>query len=132
MSAWISASLMMNEMEVSLEELLTNSPAKRLSPVQLHVLAALYEKDNQHASALALAVGRAATAFTPVLDSLEYLTLIKRSPDEKDRRAVTISLTIKGRELRETITDALSILDEQYIECDWRPNLERTEKPVVV
>lgn len=131
MSAWISASLMVTAMEASLAEILDGSPARSLSPVQIHVLAALYEKDNQRASALALAVSRAATSFTPILDSLEYLTLIKRTPDEKDRRAVMISLTVKGRALRQPITDALSILDGQYIECDWRPNRERTAEPAV-
>lgn len=131
MPVWINAQLMVTTMEASLAESLDGSPARSLNPVQLHVLAALYKKNDQRPSDLALAIGRAATSFTPILDSLEHLTLIKRTPDEKDRRAVTISLTVKGRALRQPIEQALTALDELYPECDWRPNVERTEKAVV-
>lgn len=132
MPAWISASLMLAEMEASLHEMLKDGPAKSLSPVQLHVLAALYEKDNQRPSDLAEAACRAATSFTPVLDSIEQLALVKRTPSNNDRRAVIISLTVKGRALREPIMKALNALDGWYAETDWTPDVELTSKSATV
>jgi DNA-binding MarR family transcriptional regulator len=64
-----------------------------LSVIELYILRALYERDGQHASELARAVGRAATSFTPNLDKLQNKGLIERRPDPGDRRAVRIYLT---------------------------------------
>lgn len=130
MSVWIGASLMLNEMEMTIDMMLMDTPAKGLSAVQIHILGELYAKDHQRPSDLALAVGRAATSFTPVLDLLETLNLIKRTPDQNDRRAVTISLTVKAKALREPIEKVLSALEDWYSDSDWPVQLERTAKPI--
>lgn len=132
MPVWINANLMVAEMEASLAEMLNGSPAASLSPLQLHVLGELYEKDAQHPNAIAKKCGKAATSFTPTLDLLEKLNLIRRSPDQNDRRAVVISLTVKGRALEATITKALAALDDWYFDSDWPVDVERTDKPVAV
>jgi DNA-binding MarR family transcriptional regulator len=71
-----------------------------LTIIEWYILRALYERDGQHASELARAVGRAATSFTPNLDKLEEKGLIERRPDPTDRRAVHIFLTDKAETLR--------------------------------
>jgi DNA-binding MarR family transcriptional regulator len=64
-----------------------------LTIIEWYILRALYERDGQHASELARAVGRAATSFTPNLDKLQQKGYIERRPDPTDRRAVHIYLT---------------------------------------
>lgn len=64
-----------------------------LTVIEWYILRALYQRDGQHASELASAVGRAATSFTPNLDKLQKKGLIERRPDQSDRRAVRIFLT---------------------------------------
>ncbi len=71
-----------------------------LTVIEWYVLRALYERDGQHASDLAHTVGRAPTSFTPILDKLERKEVVERRPDPKDRRAVRVYLTAKGRRLR--------------------------------
>lgn len=132
MSVWVSASLLVNEMEAALAELLEGTAASSLSAVQLHVLGALYENDHQRPSDLASACGRAPASFTAVLDSLEALNLLKRSPDKNDRRAVSISLTVKANALRKVIENALVMLDDIYHAAEWPVLVERTAKPVAV
>jgi DNA-binding MarR family transcriptional regulator len=82
-----------------------------LTIIEWYILRALYERDGQHASELARAVGRAATSFTPNLDKLQEKGLIERRPDPADRRAVHIYLTRQGHELREDIMQGSEEVD---------------------
>lgn len=82
-----------------------------LTIIEWYILRSLYERDGQHASELARAVGRAATSFTPNLDKLEVKGLIERRPDPTDRRAVHIYLTARGEDLRESVTESTSEVD---------------------
>ncbi len=75
-----------------------------LTVLEWYVLRALYEHDGQHATELAHAIGRAPTSFTPILDKLERKEVVERRPDPKDRRAIHVYLTAKGRHLRRDIT----------------------------
>lgn len=84
-----------------------------LTIIEWYILRALYERDGQHASELARAVGRAATSFTPNLDKLQEKGLIERRPDPSDRRAVHIYLTRQGHELREEVMQASEEIDER-------------------
>jgi DNA-binding MarR family transcriptional regulator len=72
-----------------------------LSPIEWYILQALHERDGQHPSALARTIGRAPTAFTPILDKLERKALVLRKPDSKDRRSIFVHLTPAGREAAE-------------------------------
>lgn len=83
-----------------------------LTVIEWYILRSLYERDGQHASELARAVGRAATSFTPNLDKLQNKGLIERRPDRTDRRAVRIYLTELGKELREDVLDSAREIDE--------------------
>ena len=84
-----------------------------LSVIEWYVLRALYERDGQHASELARAVGRAATSFTPNLDKLERKGLIERRPDPSDRRAVRIYLTAEGETYRDGVVKSAEKVDAE-------------------
>ncbi len=83
-----------------------------LSVIEWYILRALYERDGQHASELARAVGRAATSFTPNLDKLQKKSYIERRPDQSDRRAVRIFLTDEAHAQRDEIMDIACKLDK--------------------
>lgn len=82
-----------------------------LKVIEWYILQALYERDGQHASELAQAVGRAATSFTPNLDKLQDKGLIQRRPDEADRRAVRIYLTEAAQAHRADVLASASEID---------------------
>lgn len=84
-----------------------------LTVIEWYILRALYERDGQHASELAHAVGRAATSFTPNLDKLQDKGLIERRPDPGDRRAVRIFLTDAAQEKRDIVVEATKDIDKQ-------------------
>jgi MarR family transcriptional regulator, organic hydroperoxide resistance regulator len=84
-----------------------------LTIIEWYILRALYERDGQHASELARAVGRAATSFTPNLDKLQQKGLIERRPDPADRRAVHIYLTKDAEKYRKDLMATAAKLDEQ-------------------
>ena len=81
-----------------------------LTIIEWYILRALYERDGQHASELARAVGRAATSFTPNLDKLQQKGYVERRPDPTDRRAVHIYLTdLAERHRKEVLSTAKEI-----------------------
>lgn len=82
-----------------------------ISVFQMLVLNELYKSDGQRASDLALAVGRAATSFTPLLDAIQNAGLICRKPHKKDRRSVQIFLTDEGKALRKDIVGHMDAVE---------------------
>ena len=97
------------------------------APSSLQVLLILFEEDGQHPSKLAQKTGRLTTSFTPIIDALEYAKYIERKPSKKDRRAVHIYLTEKGkalkeeflqisREAKDNYTSGLSEMDMETLE----------------
>lgn len=114
MLTWLAAAQHLSEIEATIKEDLQNTEAASLSIVAIHILNELYQSDGQKASELARKVGRAATSFTPILDQLENDKLLKRSPHKTDRRAVIISLTVKGQSLRTPIENAIGNAEVRY------------------
>ena len=84
-----------------------------LTIIEWYILRALYERDGQHASELARAVGRAATSFTPNLDKLQEKNLIERRPDPSDPRAVHIYLTSEGHGYPDDVMQSPDEIDNQ-------------------
>lgn len=82
-----------------------------LTIIEWYILRALYERDGQHASELARAVGRAATSFTPNLDKLQQKGYIERRPDPTDRRAVHIYLTDLAEQHRKEVLATAKEID---------------------
>lgn len=76
-----------------------------LSMWEYVVLNALDERPTRTQSALADAIGADKTRIIPVLDELQRRRLIKRRPDESDRRVRLLSLTADGLRVR-TATQA--------------------------
>jgi MarR family transcriptional regulator, organic hydroperoxide resistance regulator len=92
-----------------------------LTIIEWYILRALYERNGQHASELARAVGRAATSFTPNLDKLQQKALIERRPDPTDRRAVHIYLTDQAEKYREDVVKSAERVDA-YLRDLFSPN----------
>jgi DNA-binding MarR family transcriptional regulator len=63
------------------------------------VLSTLEEGPAPTQSELAGAVGRDKTRLIPILDRLEARGLLRRTPDQADRRNRVVALTDEGREL---------------------------------
>lgn len=101
-----------------------------LSVIELYILRALYERDGQHASELARAVGRAATSFTPNLDKLQNKNLIERKPDAGDRRAVRIFLTQTAIECRDQVMENTERVDERIRESVSQADFEAFQRVV--
>lgn len=101
-----------------------------LTIIEWYILRALYERDGQHASELARAVGRAATSFTPNLDKLQEKQMIERRPDPSDRRAVHIYLTSKAEDCREDILKSAEQVDS-YINSLFSPEEFETFQQVL-
>ena len=65
-SVWVKSVKFVDEIEDCAKSLIEDTPAEGLSIKQLLVLGSLFEKDGQHPSELAHAVGTPATSFTPI------------------------------------------------------------------
>lgn len=101
------------------------SRARDLRPIDAAVLLALDADDGQHAGQLARAVGRPATAFTPILDKLETRGLVARSNSYGDRRTVRIFLTLKGVEVAADLRAAMDALEAELSHIVDRFNARR-------
>jgi DNA-binding MarR family transcriptional regulator len=74
-----------------------DAPALTLS--QYGLLQGLAERDQARARELAEEAGIAPSTATRILDALERRGIVRRRRADDDRRAVTITLTPRGREL---------------------------------
>lgn len=72
-----------------------------LSLSQHHVLLALAGQPELRAGALAEAAGVAPPTASRMLDGLERMGVVTRTPSAQDRRGVTVCLTPKGKRLLE-------------------------------
>lgn len=122
-SIWIVTWNQLGEIEAMLRGILKDSEAEHLNARELHVLGALYERDGQRASDLAIQIGSKPTSFTPVLDNLQAAELIRRKTTDKDRRVVTIHLTEDGEALRTVVQTALDEINDWFDALDYTPNL---------
>lgn len=113
-SAWVATCKSLNEIERLIKEKLDDLTDTHLTITQAYVLQALYAVDGQQPTELARYTGREATSFTPVLDAIEALDLVRRKPSSTDRRAVGIYLTHKGRVLARVVTEALAEVEAEY------------------
>lgn len=101
------------------------SRARDLRPIDAAVLLALDAEDGQGAGQLSRAVGRPATSFTPILDSLEARALVVREGNPTDRRAVRVYLTLKGVEVAADLRAAMDALEAELSHIVDRFNARR-------
>jgi DNA-binding MarR family transcriptional regulator len=79
-----------------------------LSMSQYHLLEALADADGLYVGRLAEAAGVAPPTATRMLDGLERDGVVRRRSCPRDRRAVAVSLTPRGRELVDAKREALA------------------------
>jgi DNA-binding MarR family transcriptional regulator len=79
------------------------------------VLLSLGEQPTRSQAALAQAIGADKTRIIAVLDELAQRGLIRRNPDPDDRRVRLLSLTAKGRRLRDTVQSAIQAHEERLL-----------------
>lgn len=72
--------------------------ARGLTKARTHVLWELNRRQDAHQRQLADAVGVTPRTMTGLIDGLESTGFVVRRPDPRDRRAIHIELTAKGRE----------------------------------
>jgi DNA-binding MarR family transcriptional regulator len=75
-----------------------------MTPPQLFLLLALYERDDVPAGELAGRVHLDKSTLTGILIRLEKTGLITRTSDENDGRSVRVALTEKGHKMRRPLT----------------------------
>ena len=91
---------------------------------QWSVLYHLWKKDGQSQQELCTASFRDKPSITRLIDNLEKLNLVKRVPDEADRRINKVVLTKAGQKLEEqtmamaeeTLNEALAGVPPQHVE----------------
>jgi DNA-binding MarR family transcriptional regulator len=95
-----------------------------LSVIEWYVLRMLYEQEGQKASRLAEALGRALISLVPILDKIQDKGLIDCRQYTRDRRAVRIYLTDKGRALEGDIKASMTRIENKlrrnFTDNDWR------------
>lgn len=111
---WLETSLLLNDIEDTIKDDLLHTVLYSHSIVEIYILAALYKQDWQRPMDLAAATYTAVTAMTPILDRLEGAELIERSTHPTDRRSVLISLTHKGKLLKDAVEHAIGNAEVRY------------------
>ncbi len=86
-----------------------------VTPGQYGVLKCLWDKNGQTAKQLAERLFLDSSTITGVLDRLESKELVKRQPAFKDRRALRVVLTEKGREMEGPLTQAIISADQKAL-----------------
>jgi DNA-binding MarR family transcriptional regulator len=84
-----------------------------LTPAQYFILSLLWEKDRMPFKDLAAASLTSRPTITGIVDTLEKKGLVTREPNPDDRRSLLVSLTGKGRTLRQ----ATPTLESIFMSC---------------
>lgn len=87
-----------------------------ITPVQYAVLQILWESDGPTGAEMCNRLRLDSATITGVLDRLEKLELVQRTPDPEDRRANRIHLTRKGKAHREPLQKAMDLLNRDLAE----------------
>jgi len=80
---------------------------------QYITLTLLWEKNGQKVSELAEKLRMETSTLTPLLKRLEAQGYVRRDPDDKDRRAIVITLTDHGRTLQHDAPDITACMVDQ-------------------
>lgn len=85
---------------------------QKISPMQLHVMFSMQEKDHFTMSELASVVLISKQQLTPIIDKLVGAGLVLRETDEADRRVVKIRLSPEGKAfLAAHLQDVVRVFD---------------------
>ncbi len=78
-----------------------------VTPGQYAVLKCLWDQNGQTATQLASRLSLDGSTMTGILDRMELKGFITKQPDVKDRRALHVLLTEKGRSLEGPLSEAI-------------------------
>jgi DNA-binding MarR family transcriptional regulator len=78
-----------------------------VTPGQYAVLKCLWDENGQTAKQIAERLALDGSTITGLLDRMEQKGLIEKSPDPRDRRALSVVLTDSGRELETPLSQAI-------------------------
>ena len=95
------------------EKILGDANIQEFNGAQGKILYVLWQEDGIAINTLAKRVGLANTTLTSMLDRMEAAELIRRVPDERDRRKSRIVLTGKARALQgkyDEVSDKMNAL----------------------
>lgn len=95
------------------EKILGDANIQEFNGAQGKILYVLWQEDGIAINMLAKRVGLANTTLTSMLDRMEAAELIRRVPDERDRRKSRIVLTGKARALQgkyDEVSDKMNAL----------------------
>lgn len=95
-----------------------------LTPAQYFILSLLWEKDRMPFKDLAAASLTSRPTITGIVDTLEKKGLVTREPNPDDRRSLLVSLTEKGRILRQ----ATPTLETIFTSCCSSLTLSETQQ----
>jgi len=98
---------------------------REVTVAQGHALLALPADGAMSMHELSSAMNLAGSTMTRVVDQLVIKGLAERAPDEEDRRIVRVTLTERGREVRQAVEEEFETLFSQVAgqieEKDWQP-----------
>lgn len=96
------------------EKILAQEQIDEFNGAQGKILYVLWQKDNISIVELSKSVGLAKTTLTSMLDRMEENGLIKRLPDENDRRKSILVLTDCARGLQEKYEQVSQKMNDIY------------------
>jgi len=87
----------------------------KITAAQALVINFLSEEDNVTSNRLGERTILDSATLTGILDRLETIQLIERKPNPKDRRAILIQLTKKGRDLAEKVREIMVTANLEFL-----------------
>ena len=87
----------------------------KITAAQALVINFLFEEDNVTSNRLGERTILDSATLTGILDRLETIQLIERKPNPKDRRAILIQLTKKGRDLAEKVREIMVTANLEFL-----------------
>jgi len=86
-----------------------------ITPVQAKVLTFLRDLENPTSAELGEETALDSATLTGILDRLESMDLLLRTPHRADRRAITVNLTDKGQEMAEALFEKVGPANEAFL-----------------
>lgn len=86
-----------------------------ITPGQYGVLRCLWDENAQTAKKLADRLALDGSTITGILDRMEQKGLIEKQTDPKDRRAMQVMLTTKGRKLQKPVSEAIETANRRAL-----------------
>jgi DNA-binding MarR family transcriptional regulator len=105
---------------IEVSRALKSETERRLSAHGVHagqqfVLECLWEEDGLTPSEIARRIGVEAATLTRALQRMEAAGLVRRQPDEQDKRRIRTWLTARGQTLRAPVTEAMAQLQQDSV-----------------